>query len=142
MIGKIHITENGWVVKFTNYNPKMVGNSWDDELPIHPNNLNDKHNPLYVDKSVMFEIVKDRGHDVAKLYFNSPHAGVSKMGTGPGVKKSTKKINPQEDWLNISDDLKKFCDENGYTNKPLMTVMPLILEYFESKYEPPCKIQT
>lgn len=37
-------------------------------------------------------------------------------------------------WIEVSSELKKFCDEKGYTDKPLMTVMPMIIQFLDDKY--------
>jgi hypothetical protein len=40
-------------------------------------------------------------------------------------------------WNDVSDELKKFCDENNFTSKPLLTVMPMLIEFLDKKYEAP-----
>ena len=45
----------------------------------------------------------------------------------------------KKDWNEISSELKKFCDEKNYTEKPLHTVMPMIIEYLYENYKAPKK---
>ncbi len=43
----------------------------------------------------------------------------------------------KDNWDNISSELHDFCDKYNYTTKPLLTVMPMIIEYLDKNYHPP-----
>jgi hypothetical protein len=49
--------------------------------------------------------------------------------------KSVYSENQDQLWNELSDNLKTFCDNQGYISKPLQTVMPMILQELQTHYD-------